>query len=155
MTFLDRLAHAVATVSGIGHMPVAPGTFGTLAAVPLAWALAAHSWFTYAGITLAVTLVGIAASEWVERHSGEHDSGHIVIDEVAGYLWTCIAIPRHDWRWLLAAFVLFRVLDIAKPPPIGWLDRRVSGGLGVVIDDVVAGMMGAGVLYAVTLLGPR
>jgi phosphatidylglycerophosphatase A len=152
MTVVDRIAYGIATVLKIGHLPVAPGTFGTLAAIPLAWSLAPYSAFTYALAAFFVTVVGVVASERVERSLGEHDSSRIVVDEVAGYLWTCLTIPRDDWRWLAAAFLVFRALDIAKPWPIGWVDRRMHGGLGVVMDDVVAGIIGSALLYGVTFV---
>jgi phosphatidylglycerophosphatase A len=151
MTLVDRLATWVATVFGIGHAPVAPGTFGTLAAVPIAWLTADWPVHSYLALTIAVTLLGVAASHALDVRLGEHDSQRIVVDEVAGYLWTCVLLPRHDWRWLLAAFVLFRALDIGKPPPIGWIDRRVGGGWGVMLDDVAAGVLAATLLHAVAI----
>ena len=100
-----------------------------------------------------VALVAIGVSHAAERAYGRHDVGHIVIDEVAGMLVTAIGVP-FAWPEVLAAFALFRLLDAVKPPPINWFDAHVPGGLGVVLDDVVAGLIACGLLHgAARLLG--
>ena len=141
------IACAIATGGGAGYAPVAPGTAGTLVAVPIAWALADVTWITYGLVVLAITLGGIACARAADRAWGTHDSGRIVIDEIAGYLVTMAAVDRHRPLLLAAGFVLFRVLDIVKPPPAGWIDRRMPGGAGVVLDDVMAGAYGGVLLW--------
>ena len=137
---LDRLAVLVATAGGVGYAPVAPGTFGTAVAVPLVWVASPAPQWVYIALCAAVTLVAIAASAGADRAFGEHDSGRIVIDEVAGMFWTMAFAPRDSWVALALGFVLFRVADILKPPPARQIDRRMGGGAGVVLDDVAAGL---------------
>jgi phosphatidylglycerophosphatase A len=149
---LDRAAVVVATVLGVGFAPLAPGTCGTAAAVGLAWALASLAPSTYALATLAVTLAGVAAAQRAARVWGTHDDRRIVIDEVAGYLVTVLAVDRSNGWALAAGFVVFRVLDIAKPPPIRSLER-LPGGWGVMLDDVGAGVVGAILMAALGASG--
>jgi phosphatidylglycerophosphatase A len=114
-----------------------PGTVGTLAGVALAPPLAAMP--LWAGL-LAVAIVfgaGIVLCERVSQALGVHDHGGIVIDEIAAIWLVLLFVPPH-WAWWLAAFLAFRLFDIAKPWPIRWLDHRVAGGFGIMIDDVVA-----------------
>lgn len=136
----DRIGVVLATVLGIGYSPVAPGTMGTAAAVPMVLAASALSMPVYLALCVAVTLVGIWAAAGANRAFGEHDSGRIVIDEVAGYFWTMLLVDRSNPWLLLAGFVLFRVTDMTKPPPARAIDRDMHGGAGVVLDDVVAGL---------------
>ncbi len=144
---LAFVAKAIATAGGAGYVPVAPGTAGTAVAVPLAWALSDLGPLAYGLITVAVIVVGIVAAHIADLAWETHDSQRIVIDEVAGYLVTMALVSRHDWIALAAGFVLFRVLDVVKPPPARWFDRSMPGGPGVVLDDVVAGIYGAGLLW--------
>lgn len=132
----------MATAGGAGYSPVAPGTCGTVVAVPLAYLTASMPWWAFLALTAAVTLLGIWAADRADRSWGTHDSGRIVIDEVAGYFVTVAAVDRADWLVLLVGFVVFRALDIGKPPPVRAIDRRVGGGAGVVLDDVAAGVYG-------------
>jgi phosphatidylglycerophosphatase A len=150
---LNALSKVIATALGAGYAPVAPGTFGTAVAVPLAWALAALPLWQYALIVAAVTGLGIWAADRADRAWGTHDSGRIVIDEVAGYLVTVALVDRAHWIPLAVGFVVFRVLDIVKPPPVRWIDARVPGGAGVVLDDVAAGVLGLGVMVALDRFG--
>ncbi len=147
-----RLAQVIATAGGIGYAPVAPGTFGTAATIPLAFAGAGlpAPWFFAAAV--AVCVVGIWACSVVERETDTHDASHLVIDEVAGYLLTMCWVDRSSWIWLLCGFVVFRVLDIWKPFPIRLLDEKVAGGLGVMVDDILAGLVGGGLLYGASLI---
>jgi len=130
-----------ATFFGSGYVPVAPGTAGTLAAVPLWWALTHVSLPLYLLATVAVTLTGIAAADRAGRYFGVADSGHIVIDEVAGYLVTMLFLPRTALA-AIAGFLLFRLFDVLKPPPARFFDRdpRWKNGAGVVLDDLFAGV---------------
>jgi len=138
---------AVATVGGVGFVPVGPGTAASLLVVPVVpWLAALH--LREPGGFVAIVAVTIAVAIWgagrAERVLGRHDDGCVVIDEVAGMVVGTACIPP-TWpaAWLL--FAAFRVFDIAKPPPIGTLDRRVGGGFGVVADDLIAGLY-AGIL---------
>lgn len=134
------------SVAGLGYLPIAPGTFGTLAALPLWWLSSNWAFGSQLLLTSVLTLLAIWLAEQAERLNCSHDASSIVLDEVVGMLWASLALP---WTWpmVLSAFVGFRLLDIGKPFPIGWLDRTVPGGLGVVIDDVCAGLMICGVLH--------
>lgn len=150
---MNRLAKLIATAFGAGYVPVAPGTAGTAVAVPLAWALSSLSIGSMSLVALGVTLLGVACAQRADRAWGTEDNQHIVIDEVAGYLVTVIPVDRSSWAPLAVGFVLFRVLDSVKPPPIRWLDEHLPGGWGVVLDDVAAGVMGAGALLALDHFG--
>lgn len=144
----DRLAALLATVFGVGYSPVMPGTMGTLAAVPLAYAaMGVGPWALWL-TTAAVTAAGTWAAGRYCALTGQHDNQRIVIDEVAGYLLTLSLVPRSAAN-LALAFLLFRLLDIAKPWPIRLVDRRVHGGFGVMADDLLAGLVGAGILRLV------
>ena len=150
---LNGLSKAIATALGAGYSPVAPGTCGTLVTVPLAYALAGLPVWQYALVVLAVIGVGIWAADRADRAWGTHDSGRIVIDEVAGYLATVALVDRSHWAPLAVGFVVFRALDITKPPPIRWLDENLPGGVGVVLDDVAAGVLGLGIMVALDRAG--
>ncbi len=145
---VNGIAKAIATALGAGYSPLAPGTCGTLVTIPLAWALAGVGLLTYVAIVVGVIAIGIWAAGVADRAWGSHDSGRIVIDEVAGYLVTMTLVGRDSWVPLVVGFVVFRVLDITKPPPIRWLDENLPGGFGVVIDDVAAGVLGMGIMVA-------
>src|SRR4051794_13475404 len=103
---LNGIAKALATALGAGYSPVAPGTCGTLVAVPLAWALRGFSVWQFGLVTVAVTLVAVWAAAVADRAWGTHDSGRIVIDEVAGYLTTMMFVSRGHWAPLLVGFVV-------------------------------------------------
>ncbi len=150
---LNGLAKAIATALGAGYSPVAPGTCGTAVTVPLAFALAGLAVWQFALVTLAVIGIGIWAADRADRAWGTHDSGRIVIDEVAGYLATMTLVDRGHWAPLVVGFVVFRALDIIKPPPIRWLDENLPGGVGVVLDDVAAGVLGMGIMVALDRAG--
>jgi phosphatidylglycerophosphatase A len=133
-----------------GYAPVAPGTFGTLGAIPLYLALSRVPAGAYLVVTLAVIVLGAVAAARAGRHWGVADASPIVIDEVAGYLVTMALVP-FSWQAVLAGFVLFRVFDVLKPWPASAFDR-VKTGFGVVMDDVAAGVWAWGVLAALRLL---
>ena len=147
---------------GSGLSPIAPGTAGTLAALPL--------WFVMRPLPLIIylPLVGVlfAFGCWVcgvsARRLGVHDHGGIVFDEVVGLLITCIPLlpalgfANGNWQkqigWAAAAFLMFRLFDIWKPWPIRVLDRRVGGGFGIMVDDLVAALYAAAVLTVLVFL---
>lgn len=122
---------------GSGLSPIAPGTCGTLAAIPVYWMVSMLSWPLYLGLTVFAFIVGVKVSDIVSRDLGEHDYKGIVWDEIVGYLLTMFLLPKSLF-WALAGFVLFRLFDIWKPWPISWVDQRVKGGFGIMIDDVLA-----------------
>jgi phosphatidylglycerophosphatase A len=146
-----RLAYLVATVGGVGRIPVVPGTFGTLAAVPLAWLAAVTSGPLLFGCVLAaVALLGTWAAGVVEQEEGSSDPSMVVVDEVAGFLATVAFLPPSLLTYL-AAFLLFRVLDITKPFPARRAEK-FHGGLGIMADDLIVGVYGNLILRAGLLL---
>ncbi len=136
---LKNPIHFLALGFGSGLAAKAPGTFGTLAAVPLYLLLAQLPFSWYLAVTLVCVLAGIYICDKAAKDMGVHDHGAIVWDEVAGLLITMIAAPA-GVLWLVVGFVLFRLFDIIKPWPIRWLDAKVEGGFGIMIDDVLAGI---------------
>lgn len=136
---LKNPVHFLALGFGSGLAAKAPGTFGTLAAIPLYLLMAQLPLAWYLGLTLLSVLAGIYICDKAAKDMGVHDHGAIVWDEVAGLLITMIAAPA-GWVWLLVGFGLFRFFDIIKPWPIRWLDAKVEGGFGIMIDDVLAGV---------------
>ena len=124
---------------GSGLSPFAPGTMGTLVAVPFIFALKALGEPGFWIALLLLFLLGVFICEYVSRKLGVHDHGGIVWDEMLGY-WLSAAFIPLQWHWLLVAFLLFRFFDIVKPWPIRQLDSKVRGGFGIMIDDVVAAL---------------
>ncbi len=136
----DRLVLWVAQGFGTGRAPKAPGTFGTLPGVAIYLLLAGLPLGPYLIITASLLIIGIPLCGRAARLIGRSDPPSVVWDEIVGYLITMIAIAP-SWPAVLGGFAAFRLFDIWKPWPIGWIDRRVSGGLGIMLDDVVAGLM--------------
>ncbi len=144
----------IATFGFVGLIPIAPGTFGSLAALPAAYGLHYLGGFPALALaTIAVFIIGTAATAAVTRGAAEHDPGSIVIDEVAGQfialwplsagLWFASAAPHvFPWPGWIGAFLLFRLFDIWKPWPVSWADNMHTP-FGVMLDDVIAGIMGA------------
>lgn len=129
--------HFIAFGFGSGVLPKMPGTYGTLVAIPLYMLIMNCSLWLYSLITLAVIVLSIIICEKAERDLGIHDHPGMVIDEIAGYFLTMLAVPV-GWFWILAGFILFRIFDIWKPWPIRWLDQKMPGGFGTVVDDLLA-----------------
>jgi phosphatidylglycerophosphatase A len=147
-----RWATVVATFFGVGRLHPGPGTWGSLAAMLLWWAFAARLPETFRlpvilTLMVAATAIGIPAATLEARGCGKKDPSHVVIDEVAGQLLTLVACPIL-WKPMLAGFILFRALDILKPPPIRALEK-LPEGTGIVVDDLGAGVYG---LVALQLL---
>lgn len=140
--------HFISLGFGSGLMPHAPGTYGTVAAIPLYLLLHNTVLWQYLLITLLVTLAGIYTAAYTSKALGVHDHSGIVIDEIAGLLITMIAVP-FSWFNLLLGFLLFRLFDIVKPWPISWLDRKLKGGIGIMLDDVIAGIIAAACLHLI------
>lgn len=138
---------------GSGLLPRAPGTAGTVVGVLLAAALAVTG--TGSWLYVASTLILIAAGVFICGHAGKrlqrHDHPAIVWDELASFPLVLLGLPAEP-LWLLAGFVAFRAFDVLKPWPISWLDRRVPGGAGVMVDDIAAALAACGVLHLVRVL---
>ena len=147
-SLLKHPVHFLALGFGSGLAPKAPGTFGTLMAIPLYLLIQPLNIEYYIFIVLLVSLAGIYICHKSASMMGEHDHPGIVWDEFAGYFVTMIAVP-FEWVWVLLGFGLFRLFDILKPQPISWLDKHVKGGLGIMVDDLLAGVMAAGCLHLI------
>lgn len=133
---------------GSGLLPIAPGTWGTLAAIPvylLVWNL---HWSLYLILTLIAFVLGVWVSDVVSKGLGVHDYKGIVWDEVVGYLLTMFLAPHGIW-WIVLGFFLFRIFDIWKPQPIGWIDQKVQNGFGVMLDDALAAIPAWGIVQLV------
>jgi phosphatidylglycerophosphatase A len=130
---------------GSGLAKKMPGTMGTLAAIPVYLAFIETNFWIYSVLTILVTVSGIWICEVAAKQLGEHDYGGIVWDEVAGFLITLWWVP-FSWNAVLVGFILFRIFDILKPWPIKWIDQKVDGGLGIMLDDILAGVFAAVVL---------
>jgi len=147
-------AGLIATFFGVGLLPRAPGTWGSLAALPFAWLI--QQYLGRDALALAIILLFAAGCWAAGRHAatlGGGDPGEVVIDEVAGQWLTLLFVPA-DWRLYALGFVLFRLADILKPWPVNLADQAIGGGLGIMIDDVLAaGYAMAGLYVAGLLLG--
>ena len=138
--WIRSLLKQVATFFGIGFFPKGPGTAGTFATIPLVLLLSWAGPLFYMAAVILLLPVAIIAAQVYEQDAGGHDHNEIVIDEVIGFLVAMTWLPM-TWQSLLAGFLLFRVLDILKPFPISYLDEKVPGGFGVVVDDLFAGLV--------------
>nr|WP_295384282.1 phosphatidylglycerophosphatase A [uncultured Thiodictyon sp.] len=145
---MDRLILFLAQGFGSGRAPWAPGTFGTLPGVALYLLLAGLGLTLgpYLAVTAVLLLIGIPLCGLAAQALGRSDPPSVVWDEIVGYLITMIAIAP-SWPAVVAGFAAFRLFDIWKPWPIGWIDRQVGGGLGIMLDDVVAGLMALAVMH--------
>lgn len=143
--------HFLAFGLGSGASPWAPGTAGTLAAIPLFLLLQPLAWPWYVAMLLLTFIVGVYLCGKTSADMGVHDHGGIVWDEFVGYWITMFAAPP-GWLWIVVGFVLFRLFDIIKPWPISWVDKQVAGGLGIMLDDVLAGLMALAVLQLLVFL---
>lgn len=149
---MNRLGVAIASALGLGYAPVAPGTAGSAGGV-LIYLLTAH-WSLQSQIilALAVTAIGVWASGVAATHYGRKDPGYVVIDEVAGQLVTLLGTGA-TWKGALIGFLLFRVLDIVKPPPARQFEQ-LHGGWGIMADDLMAAAYGCAILHAIIWLVP-
>lgn len=152
-------AYWIAIFFGAGLIKPAPGTWGSLAGLGIGYLVisAGISLAGFVAMLVFVTLLGTLSINMIERETGVHDAPEIVIDEVAG-MWVTL-LPAYYLQagpaLFIAAFILFRLFDIVKPWPIGWLDKKVTGGFGVIVDDIVAGIfaiIGIEILSIVKLL---
>ena len=137
--FFKHPAHFAAFGFGSGCAPRAPGTFGTLMAVLLYLPMQSWPFIWFCGFIVVAFGLGIYLCDKASKTLGVHDHGGIVWDEFVGFWITMIAAPS-GWQWIILGFVLFRLFDIWKPQPIRYLDKHVHGGLGIMLDDVLAGI---------------
>lgn len=151
----DKISQSVfkniATIGFVGYLPIAPGTFGSLAAM-LCFIYFRPSVLSHALSLIIVTAAGIIASRHAEKILNKKDSRHIVIDEFAGYAVSVIFLPTNTYHYYIAAFFLFRFFDILKPPPIRNIEKILKGGTGIMADDLLAGVFTNLILQAWLLL---
>jgi phosphatidylglycerophosphatase A len=140
MIFWQQAVMFLATGGYIGRIPVAPGTFGSLMGIPIAYAVSMTGKAAAFSAVALMIPVAIWIAHLAQKQLSQKDPGCIVIDEIAGMCVALVGIPL-SWSTGLAGFFMFRVFDILKPPPVRQLDRHLSGGWGIVLDDVVAGAM--------------
>jgi phosphatidylglycerophosphatase A len=156
-TRFDRILLVIGSLCYLGFVPAASGTIAVaVVGIPLYLLLTRVlelSWLSYTVVTLALTLVAVYVSGEADRILGEKDSRKSVIDELPGYLIALIGLPV-TWQIIVAAFFLERAIDIAKVPPANWIEKKIPGGWGVVLDDVVAGLYTLAILNAGLFLRP-
>ncbi len=151
LSLLRHPVHCLALGFGVGLVPRMPGTAGTLLAVIPGWWMLSLPMPGRIAMVAGLTLAGIWICGESSRRLGTHDHSAIVWDEIVGFLAVTLVLPPEP-QWWIAAFVLFRLFDIAKPWPVGWLDRRVGGGLGIVLDDLAAAGLAAACLMVAKLV---
>jgi Phosphatidylglycerophosphatase A and related proteins len=149
---LTNPIHFLAVGLGSGLSPIMPGTMGSLMAIPL--------WLLFYGLTpmlywvfiLVTFIFGCFLCQKTSDDTHTHDSGHIVWDEFVGMWITLFFIPQISILWVTIAFVAFRIFDMAKPWPIRWFDKRVPGGFGIMVDDVIAAIFSSLSVYLLTFI---
>ena len=139
MSLMDKLFMFIASGGYSGYLPKAPGTWGSLVGVLLWPGLAKLALTPYAIVVAVLFVIGTAAAGAAEKIMDLPDPGLVVIDEIVGQLIALAMVPHHPVA-VLCAFLLFRLFDIFKPFPVGWLDQHLHGGLGIMLDDVMAGI---------------
>jgi len=139
-SLLANPIHGLAFGFGSGLSPKAPGTMGTLAAIPLYLLMSSLPLGWYVAVLIATFGIGVYLCDKTSKDLGVHDHPGIVWDEFVGYWITMLAAPA-GWLWIVVGFLWFRLFDVLKPWPINWLDAKVEGGFGIMIDDVLAGFM--------------
>ena len=145
-----KLVLFLSSNGGLGYAPIAPGTFGTLAGIPVFYYLSNFSWPLQLLTLLAILFLSFWVGDVAGKFYGEADDGRIVIDELIGYLITTAFLP-FSWPVAILGFIWFRIFDIVKPPPANWFDREMKNGVGVTLDDVIAGIYAA-ILLRICLL---
>ncbi len=136
---MQRRIRRLVTWFGFGNLPKVPGTWGTLGAIPLVWVFSLMGPWGYMLATFFFVILSIQLCEWYGKQTKSEDPSEVVIDEVAGFLVAMTWIPLTPMAFLIG-FLVFRFFDIVKPFPISYFDKKVKGGVGVVADDVVAGI---------------
>lgn len=142
-----NLWHILATGFGSGLSPFIPGTMGSLAAIPFWWLMTFLPMQIYSLLVLIGISIGVYLCTRTARDMGIHDHGCIVWDEFIGMWITLMSIPTMTWQWVLTGFVIFRIFDLWKPWPIYWFDQNVQGGMGIMVDDIIAGIISAAIIY--------
>ena len=150
ITLLKDPGHFLALGFGAGCAPLAPGTFGTLIAMPFCWLALRLPLSLYAGLTLLMALLGVYLCKRTSHALGGQDHPAIVWDEFVGLFLTMLAAPP-GWYWLLLGFVLFRFFDILKPWPVSVADQNLKGGFGIMMDDILAAVYAWLVLQLIAL----
>jgi phosphatidylglycerophosphatase A len=150
---MNRFFLVLATGLGVGHSPIAPGTLGTLVAIPVYYFLSNIASPTYEITLIGFFFLSVWMSENAEIFFGKKDDPRIVIDEMMGFLITMLWVPKTT-QFILFGFFLFRLFDILKPFPIRRLEKRLKGGFGVVLDDVMAGIYASIILHLVGRIFP-
>ena len=151
---LKNFWHLAAVGFGAGLAPKAPGTFGSLVAIPFCMALVYARYEVMLAVAAAVFLIGWKAAAEAEKALGMHDCSSVVIDEILGMLVSVLFFPPL-WSLAFTAFVLFRFYDIFKPFPICYLDKKVGGGLGVMLDDLAAGIAACATAHVIFFIFPQ
>ncbi|MFB6422097.1 MAG: phosphatidylglycerophosphatase A [Candidatus Malihini olakiniferum] len=139
--------HFLATGFGSGFSPWMPGTVGSAAAIPAWYLLSFLPYHLYFMSIILSTFIGVYLCHQTTKDIGLYDHSSIVWDEFVGTWITLITIQDKRWQCVLAGFLIFRFLDIFKPWPIRWLDTNVHGGIGIMIDDILAGVISANIIY--------
>lgn len=138
-TVWEKPTHFIAFGFGSGTFPFAPGTFGTLMAIPFYLAMQPLSSINYLILLIIITIGSMWLCDKVSKEIHIHDHPGMCLDEIVGYLVTMFTAP-HGLMWIILGFILFRIFDIFKPWPIRFIDEKVKGGFGVILDDVMAGI---------------
>ena len=149
---LTNPIHLLAVGLGSGMSPIMPGTMGSAMAIPLWLLFNGLQPYLYWVLIVVAFIFGCFLCQKTSDDTHTHDSGHIVWDEFVGMWITLFFIPQISVLWVAIAFVAFRVFDMAKPWPIRWFDKRVQGGFGIMVDDVIAAIFSSVTVYVITLL---
>ncbi|PXY98237.1 phosphatidylglycerophosphatase A family protein [Gilliamella apicola] len=149
---LTNPIHLLAVGLGSGMSPIMPGTMGSAMAIPLWLLFNGLQPYLYWILIVVAFIFGCFLCQKTSDDTHTHDSGHIVWDEFVGMWITLFFIPQISVLWVAIAFVAFRVFDMAKPWPIRWFDKRVPGGFGIMVDDVIAAIFSSVTVYVITLL---
>ena len=149
---LTNPIHLLAVGLGSGMSPIMPGTMGSAMAIPLWLLFNGLQPYLYWVLIVVAFIFGCFLCQKTSDDTHTHDSGHIVWDEFVGMWITLFFIPQISILWIAIAFVTFRVFDMAKPWPIRWFDKRVPGGFGIMVDDVIAAIFSSVTVYVIALL---
>ena len=149
---LTNPIHLLAVGLGSGMSPIMPGTMGSAMAIPLWLLFNGLQPYLYWVLIVVAFIFGCFLCQKTSDDTHTHDSGHIVWDEFVGMWITLFFIPQISVLWIAIAFFAFRVFDMAKPWPIRWFDKRVPGGFGIMIDDVIAAIFSSVTVYVIALL---
>ncbi len=144
---MSNLCHLMATGFGIGLSPIMPGTIGSFSAIVFWLLLPPVIWVHNLILVMLSICFGVYFCHKTEKDMQVHDHESIVLDEFVGMWIALMSLPVNNLEWVVVSFIIFRLLDIEKPWPIHWLDRNMKGGLGIMIDDIVAGIVSATIIF--------